>query len=95
MSPFEWDEQKNRINQQKHGVSFEEAQAAFTDPNRIIARDKKHSLGEERFYCIGKIKAGIIFIRFTYRSRCIRIIGAGFWRAGKKLYEKKKNNLYR
>lgn len=33
---FEWDEQKNRENQAKHGVSFEEAQAVFIDPDLLI-----------------------------------------------------------
>jgi hypothetical protein len=33
---FEWDEQKDRENQLKHGVSFAAAQYAFADPNRII-----------------------------------------------------------
>ena len=28
---FEWDEAKNKINQAKHGISFEEAQSVFED----------------------------------------------------------------
>jgi len=51
---FEWDERKNLLNQEKHNVSFEEAQFAFLDPRRIIARDTDHSNGEERYYCLGK-----------------------------------------
>ncbi|TRU81669.1 MAG: BrnT family toxin, partial [Microcystis novacekii Mn_MB_F_20050700_S1] len=35
---FEWDEDKNRLNQQKHDVSFELAQYAFFDPNRVIVQ---------------------------------------------------------
>jgi uncharacterized DUF497 family protein len=31
---FEWDEKKNRINQKKHGVSFEEAEKVFLDNNK-------------------------------------------------------------
>ncbi len=27
-------------------------------------------------------------VRFTYRENVIRIIGAGYWRRGKKIYEK-------
>lgn len=49
---FEWDEEKNRINIQKHGVSFYEAQEAFFDHNRIIAHDTRHSTHEEkRYFC--------------------------------------------
>ena len=36
---FEWDLDKDAENQQKHGVSFNLAQEAFLDPNRVIARD--------------------------------------------------------
>ena len=47
---FEWDEDKNRLNQQKHDVSFELAQYAFFDPNRVIVQDLAHSQEENRFY---------------------------------------------
>jgi len=33
---FEWDDDKNRINQKKHRISFKTAQYAFSDPNRLI-----------------------------------------------------------
>jgi uncharacterized protein len=33
---FEWDPEKDRINQQKHGLTFEQAQQAFFDPYRVI-----------------------------------------------------------
>ncbi len=48
---FEWDENKNKLNQEKHFVSFEEAQLAFFDSKRIIAADSEHSNREERYYC--------------------------------------------
>ena len=54
---FEWDEDKNRLNQQKHDVSFELAQYAFFDPNRVIAQDLAHSQEENRFYCMGQVMA--------------------------------------
>ena len=47
---FEWDEDKNRENIEKHNVSFEIAQEAFYDENRIVLKDKKHSKKEERFF---------------------------------------------
>ena len=87
MVNFEWDEQKNKQNIQKHGVSFEIAKEAFSDPRRLIAKDKAHSSTEKRYYCFGKIKDGILTVRFTYRNKRIRIIGAGYWRKGKKKYE--------
>ena len=52
---FEWDEDKNRLNQQKHDVFFELAQYAFFDPNRVIVQDLAHSQEENRFYCMGQV----------------------------------------
>ncbi len=88
-SNFEWDEAKNFENQQKHGVSFYEAQYAFLDEHRVIAEDLAHSKQEKRYYCFGldQEKNGVLTVRFTYRSGCIRIIGAGYWRKGRKIYE--------
>jgi uncharacterized DUF497 family protein len=85
---FEWDSEKESINQQKHGVSFSLAQYAFADPQRVIARDESHSQTEERFYCFGEVDGGILTVRFTFRASVIRIIGAGYWRKGKAIYER-------
>ena len=85
---FEWDSDKDSINQRKHGISFLSAQRAFEDPRRVIARDLTHSDREERYFCFGKIKGEIVTVRFTYREHVIRIIGAGYWRKGKVTYEK-------
>lgn len=86
---FEWDDIKNKLNQKKHTISFEEAQYAFSDKKRIIAKDLEHSKREERFYCFGKVAENIVTVRFTFRNNKIRIIGAGNWRKGKQIYEKK------
>ncbi len=93
MSSFEWDSNKNLVNRSKHGVSFGEAQQAFIDNKRIIAKDINHSIEEERFYCFGKIGENILTVRFTYRGKKIRIIGAGYWRKGKRHYEQQ-NKLH-
>jgi uncharacterized DUF497 family protein len=92
-SDFEWDDNKDKANQKKHGVSFALAQLAFLDHHRIILKDLEHSSEEERFYCLGKVSDGILTVRFTYRSKKIRIFGAGYWRKGKKIYEKE-NTIY-
>jgi hypothetical protein len=39
------------------------------------------------FYCFGRLGKGVLSVRFTYRDKVIRIIGAGYWRKGKKVYE--------
>jgi uncharacterized DUF497 family protein len=86
---FEWDESKDADNLIKHGVSFREAQRAFLDGNRVIAKDLNHSSKEDRYFCFGKDREekGILTVRFAYRNQRIRIIGAGYWRRGKKIYE--------
>ncbi len=91
---FEWDEDRDRENQEEHKVSFSVAQRAFLDPNRVIAEDITHSQEEERFYCIGRVDDGIVTVRFTFRENVIRIFGAGYWRKGKKIYEEK-NKIHR
>ena len=91
---FEWDEKKNKENQKKHDISFELAQYAFADPDRVIAEDLDHSDKEKRYYCFGKVDGGIITVRFTYRKRIIRIYGAGYWRKGRNIYEEQ-NQIHR
>lgn len=85
-SNFDWDPNKDAINIEKHGVSFSDAQSAFLDPECVIAEDTAHSHHEKRYYCFGRVTKEIMTVRFTYRGGMIRIIGAGFWREGKKIY---------
>jgi len=85
---FEWDASKDSENQTKHGIPFALAQHAFADPRRVIAEDSSHSAKEQRYFCFGHVAGGILTVRFTYRSGVIRIIGAGYWRKGKVIYER-------
>jgi len=50
---FEWDEQKARVNQKKHGVSFSEAESVFYDENARLLYDAEHSSEEERYIILG------------------------------------------
>jgi uncharacterized DUF497 family protein len=84
---FEWDAAKDAENRRKHGVAFAEAQLAFLDPARVIALDASHSQSEQRHYCFGRVDRGVMTVRFTHRGDVIRIIGAGYWRRGKQIYE--------
>jgi uncharacterized DUF497 family protein len=85
---FEWDPRKDQENQEKHGVAFAVAQLAFADSLRVIAEDLSHSSSEKRYYCFGEVGGGILTVRFTYRAAVIRIYGAGYWRKGKRIYER-------
>jgi uncharacterized DUF497 family protein len=86
---FSWDERKDIENLKNHGVSFMDVCQAFADPHRVITVDEVHSKDEQRYFCIGKVGTKVATVRFTYRNDKIRIIGAGFWRKGKKIYEAK------
>lgn len=76
---FEWDERKNRSNQKKHGVAFEEARTAFADENARVIPDTEHSETEERFVLLGlSTTLRVLVVCHCYRQRddVIRIISA-------------------
>jgi hypothetical protein len=85
---FDCDPKKNEKNQKKHGFSFAEAQIAFADAQRVIAEDLSHSSGKKQHYCFGRVGEGVMTVRFTCRGNVIRILGAGYWRKGKRIYER-------
>ena len=72
---FEWDENKNKINRQKHGVDFYDAAMVFSDENRIESFDDLHSNEEERWQVIGKVK-DILFVVYTEKIESVRLISA-------------------
>ena len=50
---FEWHENKNQINQRKHGISFQEAKTVFYDEEALVIDDPEHSEQEDRFIILG------------------------------------------
>ena len=50
---FEWDPEKNNVNFNKHGVSFDEAETVFEDERAVTIYDEGHSCDEDRFIIIG------------------------------------------
>lgn len=76
---FEWDEEKSRMNQKKHGVSFDEASTAFYDENALLINDPEHSIQEDRFVLLGlSEKLNLLVVCHCYRENNdkIRIISA-------------------
>jgi uncharacterized DUF497 family protein len=73
---FEWDETKNRINIQKHGIDFNDAVDMFKHP--LLSRlDNTENYGEERWIGVGWIKNIIALVVYTERKNdVIRIISA-------------------
>ena len=85
---FIWDDKKDAENYLRHHIDFAAATKAFADPKRKVFADSRHSGKEERLFCIGSVNNKVLTVRFTYRGSKIRIIGAGFWRKGRRHYEK-------
>lgn len=65
---FEWDDGKNRANQRKHGVSFEEASTAFADEQGLLIGDPDHLDDEGRFVLLGLSSA----LRLLVVAHCYR-----------------------
>lgn len=72
---FEWDDEKEHSNVEKHGVDFDTAVKVFFDPNRIEYYDKSHSTDEDRFITIG-FAGKLLFVVYTERKENVRLISA-------------------
>ncbi|MBP6813160.1 MAG: BrnT family toxin [Saprospiraceae bacterium] len=84
---FEWDENKNKSNQLKHGISFEEATKIFDDEERVEYQDLRKDYGEDRWKTIGQILGIIFSVTYTLRAVMIRLISA-------RLASQKERDLY-
>ena len=78
---FEWNEQKNRINVIKHGISFQEAKDVFDDPNLLTYIDNRFNYEETRELSIGKLflpkqPVIVVLVVHTDRNGVTRIISA-------------------
>jgi uncharacterized DUF497 family protein len=74
---FEWDPEKDRINIEKHGVSFGEAATVFVDPLHITVLDERHSIEEYRFRTIGYTTTNrLVVVAHADREDRTRIITA-------------------
>ena len=76
---FTWDRAKDKLNQKKHKVSFDEAVTAFYDENALLIPDLEHSNLEERFILLGvSRKFRLLLVSHCYRDNeeTIRLISA-------------------
>ena len=76
---YQWDENKNKINKEKHDVSFEEAKTVFDDIDALLIPDPDHSEEESRFILLGfSSRANLLVVVHCYREddAIIRIISA-------------------
>ena len=73
---FEWDEDKNRANIQKHKIDFADIPAIFSGP-MLVELDEREDYGEERWIGIGFLRDIVVVVVFTERRQdTIRIISA-------------------
>jgi len=74
---FQWDENKDRSNEKKHGIGFAEASTVFADPFSQTIFDPDHSETEERFLTVGLSHRGkLLVVWHTDRNLEVRIIGS-------------------
>ena len=75
---FEWDDEKEKSNIEKHGIDFSTAALVFGDNNRIEKYDELHSTYEDRFITIGSINnvAVVVMVAYTERESLTRIMSA-------------------
>lgn len=77
---FEWDVNKDIINQKKHGISFRVAALVFEDPFLFSKPDDRYGYYEERWVSIGLVEDNVIYVAHTAgdsnEEEIIRIISA-------------------
>ena len=78
---FEWDENNNSVNQEKHGLSFEVASFVFQYPEVLSVLDHLYEDEEDRWISIGRVDFAVIYVANTVRDdengeEIIRIISA-------------------
>jgi uncharacterized DUF497 family protein len=87
---FEWDPEKAKRNVRKHGVSFEDAAAAFGDPLSLTIFDPDYSDEEDRFILLGAMNDGrlVVVMHVERAGGVVRIISARLaTRVERKTYE--------
>lgn len=74
---FEWDAAKADENRRKHGVTFDEAITAFSDPLAMLLPDPDHSIGEQRYLVLGtSSQARLVVVAVAERQSRTRLISA-------------------
>ena len=76
MLEFEWDESKARSNAAIHGITFERAKRAFSDPFAVSVFDDRETYGEERLLLIGMAEGPLLFLVFAEEDDRVRLIAA-------------------
>ena len=70
---FEWDERKNRLNIEKHGIALSDSWQVFERP-LLIRLDERKDYGEPRWIALGDLNGMVMVLVFTRRGETIRVI---------------------
>jgi len=78
---FEWDTEKEKLNIQKHRITFEQASYVFADPYALSKYDHEHSVEEDRWLLLGRsLNEVILVVAHTFKNQdgleLVRIISA-------------------
>ncbi len=72
---FEWDENKNFLNRNKHSIDFSELRKVFNQP-MVIKIDNRENYGEIRWVALGNMDGLIVVLVYTEKGNKIRLISA-------------------
>ena len=86
---FEWAENKAAANLREHGVSFENAAAAHSDPFAVEWIDTRQAYGEERSVLLGRCGRDVLYVAYTERGDNIGIM------SGRRATKNEQDNYYR
>jgi len=73
---YEWNENKQASNFEKHGVTFQDVLPVFADPLAVTNLDNRQDYGENRYNIVGTVQGVVVCVTFTYRKDNVRIISA-------------------
>lgn len=81
---LEWDEEKNRANQRKHGLDFDDARKLDWD-NATVVEDTRFAYPERRYWAFAMRSGRLHMVAFCVRGGMVRIIS--FRKANRKEVE--------
>ncbi|MGH6897016.1 MAG: BrnT family toxin [Geminicoccaceae bacterium] len=73
---FEWDDDKNRRNLEKHGVAFEDVLSVFASREALNLEDRRKDYGEPRYIVLCPLEDVLVHVTYTVRGGSIRLISA-------------------
>jgi uncharacterized DUF497 family protein/uncharacterized protein (DUF4415 family) len=73
---FEWDEDKNRTNLEKHGIAFEDVLSVFANREALTLEDRRRDYGEVRYMVLCPLEGVLVHVTYTVRGASIRLISA-------------------